>query len=131
MYDALIDAGVDFLTLSDDWGSNKRMLFAPAMWRELIKPYATRVVQHAKSRGVPVNLHSDGHILHIMDDIVEMGYASMHPVQESAGMSPREARRWTPIRHPRPQLNGARGHGSRPPPSSSLTGGWITIQGSR
>lgn len=90
LFDNLIDAGVDFITLSDDWGSNKRMLFAPAMWREMIKPYAARVVAHAVSRGVPVNLHSDGHILRIMDDIIEMGYASMHPVQESAGMDPRE-----------------------------------------
>ena len=87
--DSCLEAGVDLITLSDDWGSNKRMLFAPAMWRDMIKPYALRVVQHAKSRGVPVNLHSDGHILDIMDDIVEMGYASMHPVQESAGMNPR------------------------------------------
>lgn len=87
--DACIDAGVDVITLSDDWGSNKRMLFAPAMWREMVKPYATRVVKHANARGVPVNLHSDGHIMDIMEDIVEMGYASMHPVQESAGMDPR------------------------------------------
>ncbi len=89
LYDALIDAGVDFLTLSDDWGSNKRMLFAPAMWREMIKPYAMRVVRHATSRGVPVNLHSDGHILDIMDDVIEIGYAAWHPVQESAGMDPK------------------------------------------
>lgn len=86
--DSCIDAGVDVITLSDDWGSNKRMLFAPAMWREMVKPYAARVVQHANARGVPVNLHSDGHVMDIMDDIVEMGYASMHPVQESAGMDP-------------------------------------------
>lgn len=87
--DSCIDAGVDVITLSDDWGSNKRMLFAPAMWRQLVKPYAARVVKHANARGVPVNLHSDGHVMDIMDDIVEMGYASMHPVQESAGMDPR------------------------------------------
>lgn len=88
LYDRLIDEGVDFLTLSDDWGSNKRMLFAPAMWREVVKPYAMRVVRHAKQRGVPVNLHSDGHILDILDDVVEMGYAAWHPIQESAGMDP-------------------------------------------
>lgn len=87
--DSCIDAGVDIITLSDDWGSNKRMLFAPAMWREMVKPYAARVVQHARSRGVPVNLHSDGYVMDILDDIVEMGYASLHPVQESAGMDPR------------------------------------------
>lgn len=87
--DSILDAGVDVFTLSDDWGSNKNMLFSPRMWRDMIKPYAMRVVQHVRSRGAPVNLHSDGYIMNILDDVVEMGYNSMHPVQESAGMDPR------------------------------------------
>lgn len=86
--DSLLDAGVDVFTLSDDWGSNKNMLFSPRMWRDMIKPYAMRVVQHVRARGAPVNLHSDGYIMNILDDLVEMGYNSMHPVQETAGMDP-------------------------------------------
>jgi len=89
LVDSCVDAGVDVITLSDDWGSNKRMLFSPNMWRQMIAPFARRVVQHARGRGVPVNLHSDGHILHILDDIIDIGYVAMHPVQESAGMDPR------------------------------------------
>ncbi len=88
LVDSCIDAGVDIITLSDDWGSNNNMLFSPRMWRRMIAPYATRVVKRARDRGVPVNLHSDGYILNIMDDVVEMGYSMMHPVQESAGMDP-------------------------------------------
>ncbi len=88
--DSCLDAGVDLITLSDDWGSNNNMLFSPRMWRKMIKPYAARVVQHVRSRGAHVNLHSDGYILNIMDDLIEMGYSSMHPVQESAGMDPRK-----------------------------------------
>ena len=87
--DNCLDAGVDIITLSDDWGSNQNMLFSPRMWRKMIKPYAARVVQHVKSRGAYVNLHSDGYILDVMDDIIEMGYSMTHPVQESAGMDPR------------------------------------------
>lgn len=86
----LVEAGVDMMTLSDDWGSNGTMLFSPKMWRKIIKPYAMRVVQHARSRGLPVNLHSDGYLMQIVDDIIEMGFTSWHPVQESAGMNPRE-----------------------------------------
>jgi uroporphyrinogen decarboxylase len=55
----------------------------------MIAPYAGRVVKHTRARGVPVNLHSDGHILDIVDDLIEIGYTSMHPVQESAGMDPK------------------------------------------
>ncbi|HNP72201.1 MAG TPA: uroporphyrinogen decarboxylase family protein [Kouleothrix sp.] len=89
LVDSVADAGVDMITLSDDWGSNGRMLFSPRMWRRMIAPYARRVVRHARARGLPVNLHSDGYIMDIMDDLVEIGYTSLHPLQESAGMDPR------------------------------------------
>jgi uroporphyrinogen decarboxylase len=88
LVDSCLDAGVDIITLSDDWGSNKNMLFSPRMWRRMIAPYAGRVVKRARERGAPVNLHSDGYILNIMDDLIEIGYNMMHPVQESAGMDP-------------------------------------------
>lgn len=86
--ESCIEAGVDIITLSDDWGSNQNMLFSPRMWRRMIKPYAGRVVKHIRERGVPVNLHSDGYIMDIMDDLVELGYSLLHPLQESAGMDP-------------------------------------------
>lgn len=86
--DSCIDAGADIMQMSDDWGSNQTMLFRPDMWRELIKPYANRVIQHIRGRGVPLSLHSDGYIMPILDDLVEMGVTMLHPVQESAGMDP-------------------------------------------
>ena len=88
LVESCIDAGADIITLSDDWGSNQNMLFSPRMWRNMIKPYAERVIQRAAARNVPVNLHSDGYIMQIMDELVEMGFSMMHPVQESAGMDP-------------------------------------------
>ena len=86
--DSCIDAGVDFIQMSDDWGSNNFMLFSPDMWRRVIAPYTKKVVQHVRGRGVPMNIHSDGYIIDIMDDLAEMGVSSLHPVQESAGMDP-------------------------------------------
>ncbi len=89
LVDNCADAGVDMITLSDDWGSNNTMLFSPRMWRKMIRPYAERVVKHAHSRGLYVMLHSDGYMMQIMDDLVEMGYDMIHPIQESSGMDPR------------------------------------------
>jgi uroporphyrinogen decarboxylase len=88
LVDNCVEAGVDLFTLSDDWGSNGTMLFSPRMWRRMIRPYAERVVRHANSRGKPVMLHSDGYIMQILPDIVEMGFALVHPMQESSGMDP-------------------------------------------
>jgi uroporphyrinogen decarboxylase len=90
LVDSCVEAGVDVITLSDDWGSNQNMLFSPRMWRKMIRPYAERVVTHARKQGVPVNLHSDGYIMQILDDLVELGFSMMHPVQESAGMEPKQ-----------------------------------------
>ena len=90
--DSCIDAGADIVQMSDDWGSNQTMLFRPEMWRELIRPYAERVIKHIRSRGVPMNQHSDGYIMPIMDDLVEMGISLLHPVQESAGMDPQQVK---------------------------------------
>ena len=91
--DSCVDAGVDMFTISDDWGSNETMLFSPRMWRRMIRPYTDRVVKHATARGKPVMLHSDGYIVQILDDIVEMGCAMVHPMQESSGMDPRMIKR--------------------------------------
>lgn len=88
LVDSCVEAGVDMITLSDDWGSNRNMLFSPRMWRRMIGPYAARVVQHAHELGIYVNLHSDGYIMDIMPDLAEIGYDMIHPVQESAGMDP-------------------------------------------
>lgn len=88
LVDNVADAGADMITLSDDWGSNGTMLFSPRMWRRMIRPYAERVVKHAKARGLYPMLHSDGYIVQILDDIVEMGFDLVHPMQESSGMDP-------------------------------------------
>jgi uroporphyrinogen decarboxylase len=93
LVDVIADTGVDIITLSDDWGSNKTMIFSPRMWRKMIAPYTRRVVEFARQRGLYVNLHSDGYIMPVMDDIVDIGYNSLHPVQESAGMDPATVKR--------------------------------------
>ncbi|MCO6452021.1 MAG: hypothetical protein J5I90_14655 [Caldilineales bacterium] len=87
--DSCIAAGADIIQMSDDWGSNNIMLFSPEMWRRIIRPYTERVIRHVRSQGVPFTMHSDGYIMDIMDDIVEMGVSLLHPVQESAGMDPK------------------------------------------
>jgi uroporphyrinogen decarboxylase len=62
-------------------------MFAPDLWRELIKPNLERVIDHVHSRGVFVSLHSDGCIDKVTDDLAEIGIDMVHPWQESAGMS--------------------------------------------
>lgn len=84
--DQCIDAGVDMIHISDDWGSQKDMLFSPKTWRELICPNLKTVVDHVHKRGAFVSLHSDGCIAKVTNGVAQLGIDVLHPWQENAGM---------------------------------------------
>lgn len=82
----LLDLDVDGIHISDDWGSQRSMLFSPRMFREMIFPQHKRMIEAYKKGDALVSLHSDGCIRHVLDDVAELGYDFIHPWQESAGM---------------------------------------------
>lgn len=81
-----IDAGVDMVHVSDDWGMQKGLIFSPRVWWKLIYPYHKIVCDEVKRRGVYLSLHSDGNVSSVIDGIIKLGYDVVHPYQESAGM---------------------------------------------
>lgn len=64
---------VDALNFMDDWGSQQSLLIHPDLWRELFKPMYQEYVAIAKRYGKKVFMHSDGYILDILPDLVEIG----------------------------------------------------------
>ena len=85
--DCCLELGIDCIHISDDWGSQRELMFSPETWRELIKPNLKRVIDHVHSKGGLISLHSDGCIKAVTDDLAELGLDMIHPWQESAGMS--------------------------------------------
>ena len=81
-----IEYGPDAIQISDDWGMNERLLFRPEVWWETVYPAMRLITDAVRGSGVPLILHSDGHVLDVMDGIVELGFSALHPVQSSAGM---------------------------------------------
>lgn len=63
---------VDALRFMDDWGSQRVLLINPALWREYFKPMYAEYAQIAHSYGKKLFMHSDGHILSIYPDLVEI-----------------------------------------------------------
>ena len=82
-----IDFGVDMVHVSDDWGSQRALMFSPDLWHRIIRPHMQRVVEYAHSRGVFASLHSDGCVMSVADGISALGLNVVHPWQENAGMS--------------------------------------------
>lgn len=85
--DHCIDLGADMIHISDDWGSQKSLMFNPKLWWEIIYPNMKKVVDHVHSRGVFASLHSDGCVMSVADGIAQLGLDVVHPWQETAGMS--------------------------------------------
>ena len=64
---------VDALGFMDDWGSQRSMLISPAMWRKLFKPLYADYIRIAHDHGKYAFMHSDGYILDILPDLIELG----------------------------------------------------------
>jgi len=82
-----LDIGIDMIHVSDDWGSERSLLFSPATWWEMIYPYHKVTTEAVAARGAVASLHCDGNFADVVDGVVKLGYSVVHPWQESAGMS--------------------------------------------
>lgn len=61
------------LHFADDWGTQTSLLIAPKQWREFFKPAYAAMFDKVRDAGRDVWFHSDGQILDIMPDLVDLG----------------------------------------------------------
>lgn len=69
---------VDMLVVQDDWGAQDRLLIPPRIWRALFLPMYRDYVAIAHAHGKRVYLHSDGNVLEILPDLVEIGFDALN-----------------------------------------------------
>jgi hypothetical protein len=74
-----IDIGVDYFDFRDDMGTQKSLLINPKDWRRYVKPSFSKLFGLCLEQGVYVGLHSDGHILDIIPDLIECGLQLLNP----------------------------------------------------
>jgi len=67
------EAGADGIMWCDDWGLQDRLMIAPEDWRRIWKPRYERVYRAAHEAGLRTLLHSCGHIVDILEDLIEIG----------------------------------------------------------
>jgi uroporphyrinogen decarboxylase len=75
-----LDIGVDFVGFHTDIGTQKALMISPAKFRRYIKPMFMTLFQTCRQAGSHVCLSSDGHLLEIVDDLIDCG-VSMHDPQ--------------------------------------------------
>jgi uroporphyrinogen decarboxylase len=81
---AMMEAGVDGVRFTDDWGTQTALFMSPASWRRLIKPRLKRLYDAVKLRDGLVFQHSCGRITDIVPDLIEIGLDVLDPCQPAA-----------------------------------------------
>ena len=76
-----IELGADVICVEGDLAHNPTTLMSPAHYREFLKPYHREVVEVAHAGGARIIKHSDGNLWPILDDLVEVGFDGIHPIQ--------------------------------------------------
>lgn len=75
---------VQLAYVTDDLGSQTSLLISPRMFREMIKPRMKELHDHIKScADVKLMFHTDGAVLPLVDDFLEMNVDILNPVQTS------------------------------------------------
>ncbi len=81
-----VEAGCVAIWVSEDLGDSTRGFFRLEHYRRYLLPPFAELVEYINNLGVPVLLHSCGHITDYLDDLAQTGIAAIHPLQRTAGM---------------------------------------------
>lgn len=73
--------GIDAIAVEGDLAGSANLLISPAHFKIYIKPYLEKIVEFAHKKGLKIIKHSDGNIWPILDELVEIGFDGIHPIQ--------------------------------------------------
>ena len=77
---------VDIIKIGDDLGTQDSLLMSPDMYREILKPIHADYISFIKERTkAKLFFHTDGDVVPLIDDFIEMGVDILNPIQTSAG----------------------------------------------
>jgi uroporphyrinogen decarboxylase len=78
-----IRAGVDIVGIVGDLGMQDRLMVNPTAWREIEKPIIAEMIKAFKTENpnIIIYFHSDGNVMEIMPDLIEIGVNIINPIQ--------------------------------------------------
>jgi len=79
---------VDGVMFMDDWGTQRALLISPAMWREAFKPLYRDYIDMIHAAGKKAFMHSDGWIVDIIEDLIELGLDALNAQVFCMGLEP-------------------------------------------
>lgn len=71
--------GADAIAVGDDFGTQRALMMAPAVWRRFFKPRYRALLKPVMQAGKAIFFHSCGYIAPLLEDIAEIGAAAIWP----------------------------------------------------
>ena len=69
---------IDIIHFGDDLGTQTRMPISPSIFREFIYPSYRKIFQRIRETGTHVYFHSDGHIVEVIDQLINTGVSVLN-----------------------------------------------------
>jgi len=82
----LLEFDVDGIEFGDDWGTNTGLMINPNLWQEYFEPFYKRMFDLVHKAGRHVLFHSDGYILDIIPDLIEIGANTLNIQEDLMGI---------------------------------------------
>lgn len=82
----LANASDEIIHFGDDLGMQNSLPISPQKWRKYLKPCYARLYGRCHEAGFAVYMHSDGHIVEIIPDLVECGVDVINPQVRANGL---------------------------------------------
>ena len=73
LVDKFLALDYDGIHFADDWGTQTALMINPVLWRSFFKPSYKSMFDKVLAAGKDVHFHSDGFILDIIPDLIELG----------------------------------------------------------
>lgn len=73
-----LEMDIDAVTFGDDWGSQQSLLISPEQWKIIFKPLYKELIDMIKAAGKKVFFHSDGYILDLYPEFIELGVDALN-----------------------------------------------------
>ena len=85
-FNAMFDAGVDAVMVTDDYSGNKGPFMGPERFRKFVAPGIEQQAAAIHERGGIFVKHTDGYTWPILDDMIATGIDAWHGIQPNIGM---------------------------------------------
>jgi uroporphyrinogen decarboxylase len=74
------------VSFGDDLGMQQSLPVSPKQWRRYLKPCYTAIYRLFREAGYSVYMHTDGHIVEIIPDLIEAGVTVINPQVRANGL---------------------------------------------